>query len=155
MQIAVLGAGTWGLAISNILSTRNDVVLWSRVKSSTDGTCASNLSDRSACYKNLLDRIKSTHDIAQILHSKVLFFAVPAQAVAQVGKEVSSFGLGADAIIVVCTKALRLALGYSLIKFWKTYSHAIQYQYYPVLILPERLWNASLQLLTLPHVTLT
>lgn len=106
-RIAVIGAGSFGTALANVLVYNgHDVTMWARKESQIK-----ELSEQHTNLKYLpgvliSDRIKFTNDIEEASKDKdIVVFAVPAQSFGQVAANASSF-IGKNTIVVNLAKGI-------------------------------------------------
>ena len=85
MEICILGSGTWGTALSQVLSDNNhNIAVWSRKVPS-----------------NKIESIKYISDINLVINYDVLIIAIPSHAIYEVFKTIE---LNKDIIIINCSK---------------------------------------------------
>ncbi len=91
--ISVIGSGKWGSAVAGLLAQKDQVLLYSRdlKKKSHDS------------------KIVVTHTIKDILKSRYLFLAIPAQQIQSFIKLIT--GLSKDSVIILCSKGIDLSTG--------------------------------------------
>jgi glycerol-3-phosphate dehydrogenase (NAD(P)+) len=90
---SVVGSGKWGSAIAGLLAQKHQALLYSRdiTKKSHD------------------NKIIITHNIDDVLKSKYLFVAIPAQQIQSFLKLVR--GLSKDTVIILCSKGIDISTG--------------------------------------------
>lgn len=106
MKIAVIGAGTWGMALSRMLSNSgHKVIVWSAISEEIEEL------SKTRRQKNLPNmeiptEVTFTTDLEKACHEKdVLLFAVPSVFVRSTAKKVSTY-VQADQIIVDVAKGI-------------------------------------------------
>lgn len=109
-RIAVLGAGSWGTALANLLAKKgNDVIVWSFEADVTD---AINRTHENARYMKgvaLSERLESTLDpIAAVRDAHVVVSVTPAQHVRRVMQDAAP-AIRPDALIVSASKGIETA----------------------------------------------
>ena len=105
MNIGVLGAGKFGIAIANQLSRNkeNKVIVFSRCSKKVDSI---NSRQKVEFYTdNLSKSLKATNDLKIIGNFDVLFFAIPSSNVADLSKDIFTY-LSNKTLIVNLTKGL-------------------------------------------------
>lgn len=92
-KIAVIGSGSFGTAMANLLVYNgHDVTLYGRNKAALDQMKETRINDRYLPYVILSDRIKYTNNIRNAIRGRdVVVFAVPAQKFRQVSQKASQY----------------------------------------------------------------
>ena len=90
-KVTVLGAGSWGTALANVLiENGHDVLLWTR---SSDQAQEINQEKTNHHYlkdTHLPDSIQATSDLAEAVdHSEILLFVVPTSAIRPVARDLA------------------------------------------------------------------
>lgn len=113
-KIGVIGAGTWGLALSRVLALNNhDVVVWSAIESEIDEL---NQTRRSNHLPEMIlpQRISFTKSLEEVCRSKnALLFAVPSVFVRETAAKVRQF-VPEDQIIIDVAKGIEENTHYML-----------------------------------------
>jgi len=104
---AVLGAGSWGTALSIALADRGlDVTLYGNDAEIRDEI---NLTHRNSQYLpdiDLPDKIKATIEIAEVRDVPMILLVVPSQVARLVLAQLQAVGIPSSTIIVNCTKGI-------------------------------------------------
>ncbi|MBQ3429687.1 MAG: glycerol-3-phosphate 1-O-acyltransferase PlsY [Mogibacterium sp.] len=106
-KIAVVGSGSFGTAMANLLVYNgHDVTLYGRNKAALDAMKETRMNDRYLPYVILSDRIKYTNNIRNALRGKeIVVFAVPAQKFRQVSSKAAQY-LEEGAVVVNLAKGI-------------------------------------------------
>ena len=106
-KIAVVGSGSFGTAMANLLVYNgHDVTLYGRNKAALDAMKETRMNDRYLPYAILSDRIKYTNNIRNALRGKeIAVFAVPAQKFRQVSSKAAQY-LEEGAVVVNLAKGI-------------------------------------------------
>ena len=113
-KIGVIGAGTWGLALSRVLALNNhDVVVWSAIESEIDELNQTRRSNRLP-EMILPQRISFTKSLEEVCRSKnALLFAVPSVFVRETAAKVRQF-VPENQIIIDVAKGIEEKTQYML-----------------------------------------
>ena len=112
VNVAVIGAGSWGTALAQVLATNgHDVCLWARRAEVADGV---NETHRNPDYLKdavLSDRIVATDDMAQALgNADAVVVVTPSKYVRSTAQAMAGL-VGADVPIVLCMKGVEAQTG--------------------------------------------
>lgn len=108
MQIAILGAGSWGIALAN-LAAENDhqVQMWEYRPEIAESLGRKRTSDLYLSGIRLQDSIAVTSRLEQAIQdAEMILFVVPTPVVRSVAREVSRIGVSRDAIAVSAAKGI-------------------------------------------------
>ncbi|MCD6449205.1 MAG: NAD(P)-dependent glycerol-3-phosphate dehydrogenase [Thermotogaceae bacterium] len=109
MKVSVIGGGSWGTAIAKLLHIKgHDVRIWARRKKVVEAL----RNGENPYYLSgvTLPKFRATDDLDDaIKESKLLYFAIPAQAVRQVLEAISE--LPEDAIVINLAKGMEIKSG--------------------------------------------
>ena len=113
MKVAVIGAGSWGTALSQVLATNgSDVALWAR-----DGALVAALNEahRNPRYltdADLSDRIVASTSYAEALADAAgIVVVTPSNLMREVARTLDAHGLGADVPVIICSKGVEEGSG--------------------------------------------
>lgn len=107
-KIAVIGAGSWGTALSMVLATREcEVVLWTPVEAQARELAETRrnpvLSETAA---PLAPNIHPTCDLNLVKDAELIVVVVPSVAMRSVAQQLRDLPVRPDAVIVSCTKGI-------------------------------------------------
>lgn len=106
-KAAVLGAGSWGTALSVALADRGlAVTLFGNSNEVRDEINGSHRNHEYLPDIELPEKIVATTDIADVVGKPIVLLVVPSQAARTVLTSLREAGLGSDTIIVSCTKGI-------------------------------------------------
>ncbi len=106
-KAAVLGAGSWGTALSIALADRGlDVTLYGNEPAVRDEINASHRNSHYLPETELPGSIRATTDIADVKDAAMVLLVVPSQVARPVLGQLASAGLPSSATIVNCTKGI-------------------------------------------------
>ena len=106
-QAAVLGAGSWGTALSTALAERGlEVTLYSNEPEVRDEINSVRRNSRYLPEVELPRGIRATTEIAEVGRCPMILVVVPSQVARLVLKQVAAVGLPEETVIVNCTKGL-------------------------------------------------
>ncbi len=111
MKVSVIGAGSWGTVLSQILNDNgHEVILWARNKEKAARMQASRSNVDYLPNLILADNITITSQLPLALETaQLLVLVVPAKGMAKVATEISHITNCADKIILSCTKGFDLS----------------------------------------------
>ena len=107
-KIAVIGAGSWGTALSMVLATREcEVVLWTPEEAQARQLAETRRSPvLSKTALPLAPNIHPTCDLDQVRDAGLIVVVVPSVAMRSVAQQLRSLPVLPDAVIVSCTKGI-------------------------------------------------
>ena len=107
-KIAVIGAGSWGTALSMVLATREcEVVLWTPEEAQARQLAETRRSPvLSKTALPLASNIHPTCDLDQVKDAELIVVVVPSVAMRSVAQRLRSLPVQPDAVIVSCTKGI-------------------------------------------------
>lgn len=117
MKIAVLGAGSFGCALANVLNENNDVIVWTNTKESCEKLTKTYENPYIKGAKIHKDISFST-DISVVNNVDYIFFVVPSFALREVSKKINEVAKN-KINAVICTKGMErgtLKSSYQVVK---------------------------------------
>ncbi len=113
MKIAVIGAGSWGTVLAQILADNgHEVCLWARNPQKADQIQRTRRNQDYLPDLELSPSILGTHDLQQTIErASVLVFVVPSKGMAAVAQQAAAFTDCREQILLSCTKGFDLATG--------------------------------------------
>lgn len=117
MRIAVIGAGSWGTALAQVLGGKgHDVVMWAREQKVADSITLEHRNCRYLTDAVLSDSISATTSRSDaLLEAEAVVLATPSQYVRETMKAFSSH-LRSDLPIVICSKGVEAESGLLMIQ---------------------------------------
>lgn len=111
-KIGVMGAGSWGTALANLLSDNGfQVYLWGRREDGIEEMQQQRENMQYLPGIPLADTVYPTDDIEQaVADAEMIVMAVPSQAVREVLMKIKPF-LGARAYVLIASKGLEISTG--------------------------------------------
>ena len=109
-KIGVMGAGSWGTALANLLSDNGfQVYLWGRREDGIEEMQQQRENMQYLPGIPLADTVYPTDDIEQaVADAEMIVMAVPSQAVREVLMKIKPF-LGARAYVLIASKGLEIS----------------------------------------------
>ncbi|MGL9733178.1 MAG: NAD(P)H-dependent glycerol-3-phosphate dehydrogenase [Wolbachia sp.] len=105
MIISILGAGAWGTAIAISLSDKQDVILWTRNKTTFESINRTRESDKLLGCR-ISDRVSVKLAIEEVINASVIIIAVPTQSLREVCQQLYNCGLKKDITIILACKGI-------------------------------------------------
>lgn len=106
MKVGIIGAGSWGLALSVVLSEKNDVRLWVRRKEVLDVLVSNRESPDYLKGVRIPESVFLTNDPSDFCDREVVFFVVPSKYFRDV---VSMFRSCINkSVLISCTKGIEI-----------------------------------------------
>jgi len=111
-KISVIGAGSWGTALAQTITTAGrDVLLWGRSDSIVSEINDKHLNTAYLSDIPLHPELKATTDFeTAVRHAECLFLVVPAQHVRSISQRMKPF-LNDKTPIIICSKGIELETG--------------------------------------------
>lgn len=106
-KVTVIGAGSWGSALANVLvENGHDVLIWTRNADQVSEINEQHTNKNYLPEATLADKLVATHNIEEaVKHSSILLFVVPTGAVRAVAKQVTPH-LDEQKLIIHAAKGL-------------------------------------------------
>lgn len=105
MTISILGAGAWGTAIAISLSDKQDVILWTRNKTTFESINRTRESDKLLGCR-ISDSVSVKLAIEEAVNASAIILAVPTQSLRQVCQQLHDCGLKKDVAIILACKGI-------------------------------------------------
>ncbi len=107
-KIAVIGAGSWGTALSMVLAKSGaEIILWTPVEAQAKELRETRRSGVLCSDSCLLDQnIFPTSDLESVKDAELFVIVVPSVAMRSVAERLQGLGLRDDAVFVSCTKGI-------------------------------------------------
>ncbi|MDG7055230.1 MAG: NAD(P)H-dependent glycerol-3-phosphate dehydrogenase [Wolbachia endosymbiont of Menacanthus eurysternus] len=105
MTISILGAGAWGTAIAISLSDKQDVILWTRNKTTFESINRTRESDKLFGCR-IPDSVPIKLAIEEVVNASAIVLAVPTQSLRQVCQQLHDCGLKKDVAIILACKGI-------------------------------------------------
>ena len=108
VKISVIGAGSWGTTLANLLSEKNDVILWAREDSVIKDINENKENSIFLLGIKLRDNLFATSNLKEaILDRKIIVMAVPAQFLREKSREIKEF-ISSETTIINVAKGIEL-----------------------------------------------
>lgn len=110
MKVAIIGAGSWGTVLAQILNDNgHEVLLWARSKEKAQRMNAVHCNETYLPDLHLAPAITITNDLARaVTEAQILVLVVPAKGMSAVVKEIAAIDACEEKIILSCTKGFDL-----------------------------------------------
>lgn len=105
MTISILGAGAWGTAIAISLSDKQDVILWTRNKTTFELINRTRESDKLPGCR-ISDNVSVKSAIKDTINASVTILAVPTQSLREVCQQLHNCNLKKDVAIILACKGI-------------------------------------------------
>jgi len=105
VTISILGAGAWGTAIAISLSDKQDVILWTRNKTTFESINRTRESDKLFGCR-IPDSVSVKLAIEEAVNASAIVLAVPTQSLRQVCQQLHDCGLKKDVAIILACKGI-------------------------------------------------
>ena len=112
MNVAVIGAGSWGTALALVLAEAgHDVMLWARTPAVADSINADGRNPRHLSDYRLPAAIRATADYAEATDgAEAVVIVTPSAALRSVARDLAPL-VGADTPVVICSKGVEEETG--------------------------------------------
>ncbi|WP_265032997.1 NAD(P)H-dependent glycerol-3-phosphate dehydrogenase [Wolbachia endosymbiont (group A) of Sicus ferrugineus] len=105
MAISILGAGAWGTAIAISLSSKKDVILWTRNETTFESINEKRESDKLPGCR-ISDNVSVKLAIEDAVNASVTILAVPTQSLREVCQQLHNCNLKKDVAIILACKGI-------------------------------------------------
>ncbi|PCJ98201.1 MAG: NAD(P)H-dependent glycerol-3-phosphate dehydrogenase [Zetaproteobacteria bacterium] len=110
-NISIIGAGAWGSALAQVISTHEkDVTLWTRTQTLADEINALHMNKPYLGDIQLSPHINATSSLEIALESSILLMVTPAQAIRTVLSSMKPF-IRNDHVLILCSKGIEAETG--------------------------------------------
>ena len=115
-QVVVLGAGSWGTAIANLLASKGvSTVLWARKDEVAKSINQSHTNpDYLPGVSPLSPELHATSDLTCVKEADVVVFVIPSAGTADIAGKVAELGLKDGAVLVSCAKGIERESGHRM-----------------------------------------
>lgn len=111
-KIAVVGAGSWGTALANLVAKNcSQVSLIARSKDMADAINETRHNPKYLKDLTLPENLMSSTDLADTLHAQLIILAVPTSAIRNTTNLLKEQGVQPDAVLVSVSKGIELGSG--------------------------------------------
>lgn len=112
MNVSVIGAGSWGTALAQVLaSSKHDVSLWARKQEVVDGINESQVNPRYLSDTILSQRIKASTSYDEVIRgTEAVVVVTPSSLMREVATTLSDY-LDAGTPLVICSKGVEEGTG--------------------------------------------
>jgi len=113
MNVAVIGAGSWGTALAQVAAMNgHHVMLWARREEVARGVNENHKNPHYLSDRTLCERVSATADIAQAVgEADAVLVVTPSKHLRNAAELLASAGLAANIPVVVCSKGVEQATG--------------------------------------------
>ncbi|WFW29474.1 MAG: NAD(P)H-dependent glycerol-3-phosphate dehydrogenase [Wolbachia endosymbiont of Menacanthus eurysternus] len=105
MNISILGAGAWGTAIAISLSNKQNIVLWTRNKTTFESINRIRESDKLLGYK-IPDNVLVKLALEEAINTSAIILAIPTQSIREVCYKLRSCNLKKEIVIILACKGI-------------------------------------------------
>lgn len=115
-QVSIIGAGSWGTALALVMARHSkeeglEIPIWGHDLEHIAAMQKSRCNEKYLKGVEFPATIMPTNSLSDCAGAAVLFLAVPSEHLASVTEQLSVAGIGADTIIVSCTKGIEQQRG--------------------------------------------
>ncbi|KLT23190.1 glycerol-3-phosphate dehydrogenase (NAD+) [Wolbachia endosymbiont of Armadillidium vulgare str. wVulC] len=105
MAISILGAGAWGTAIAISLSSKKNVILWTRNEATFESIKEKRESDKLPGYP-ISDNVSVKLAIEDTVNASVIILAVPTQSLREICHQLHDCNLKKNAAVILACKGI-------------------------------------------------
>ena len=106
-HISVLGSGAWGTALAQLMSNKNNVLMWVKEKAVKIDISHNHLNKKYLPGIKLSKNILVTNDLEDLKDSKIIFLTVPVQYISSILKKIRKI-VHSNVIFVCCSKGIEM-----------------------------------------------
>ncbi len=110
-EVSIIGAGSWGTALAQAISTnKKEVTLWARQKQLADEINATHKNKPYLSDQQLNKNINATSELKIALRSDILLIVTPAQAIREILQDIKPL-INQNHRLVLCSKGIETQTG--------------------------------------------
>ena len=106
-KISVLGSGAWGTALAQLISKKNDVLMWVKEKKVKIDINQNHSNKKFLPNVKLNKNIIGTNDLEDLRSSEIIFLTIPVQYMSSILKKIKKI-VNSDVIFVCCSKGIEM-----------------------------------------------
>ena len=105
--ISVLGSGAWGTALAQLISKKNNVLMWVKEKTVKNDINQNQLNKKFLPGVKLSKNILVTNDLEDLKNSEIIFLTIPVQYMSSILKKIRKV-VKSNVIFVCCSKGIEM-----------------------------------------------
>jgi glycerol-3-phosphate dehydrogenase (NAD(P)+) len=106
-KISVIGAGGWGTALALLLAeNRSQVRLWAHNPSVAQELVSRRTNDTYLPGVRLPPNVYATASLGETMDAELVVIVTPSKAIREVAMKLADLGLGAETVLISCTKGI-------------------------------------------------
>ena len=106
-HISVLGSGAWGTALAQLISKKNNVLMWVKEKTVKNDINQNQLNKKFLPGVKLSKNILVTNDLEDLKNSEIIFLTIPVQYMSSILKKIRKV-VKSNVIFVCCSKGIEM-----------------------------------------------
>ena len=106
-KISVLGSGAWGTALAQLISKKNNVLMWVKEKKVKIDINQNHSNKKFLPNIKLNKNIVGTDDLRDLRNSEIIFLTIPVQYMSSILKKIKKI-VNSDVIFVCCSKGIEM-----------------------------------------------
>ena len=106
-RISVLGSGAWGTALAQLISKKNNVLMWVKEKTVKNDINQNQLNKKFLPGVKLSKNILVTNDLEDLKNSEIIFLTIPVQYMSSILKKIRKV-VKSNVIFVCCSKGIEM-----------------------------------------------
>ena len=106
-HVSVLGSGAWGTALAQLMSKKNNVLMWVKEKSVKVDINQNHLNKKYLPGLKLNKNILSTNNLEDLKNSEIIFLTIPVQYMSSILKKIRKI-VKSNVIFVCCSKGIEM-----------------------------------------------